>query len=458
MNQRSHAGRFPSRPGIIVLAIVVAGCASSTQTPLPSAAPPSATAATAPAPPTPTAKPTAAPSTGPSPSAVPSPLAADFTTKPPGSALPTWTGIAWQPIAASDPLATVTGMVAAPSGSYVAWANPVAIDASTSASPVWSSADGAAWHALPADTFGPAGIVIGLGSAGGNVVAITLQGGANQCGGGTRPDCWTPAGPLQAWTSSDGATWTASTAPDVAIPPACDDCGVTVPSVAFATPGILVWTQGETGLQLALSADGSAWTPVPDGALPASMQVDRIVGFANSFVAIGDNGKETARAETATSTDGVTWKAALVPGQGHAKSGETAQFLYAGADGAMLDGSTQDTPGQGLWWTSSDAADWHGVKAYAPLGVWKGEGEGSGLMADGSVASDGVRMLALRTDGGVASWTSSDGRTWSSIPSTGLAAQPAGSWPVIDMRILPVGVVATDQTGATWLGVPAQGG
>ena len=458
MNQRSHAGRFPSPPGIIVLAIVVAGCASSTQTPSPSTAPPSPTAATASAAPTPTAKPTAAPSTAPSPSAAPSPLAADFTTKAPGSALPAWTGIAWEPIAASDPVATLTGMAAAPMGGYVAWANPVAIDASTSASPLWSSTDGASWHALPADTLGPAGVVLGIGTVGGNLVALTLRGGANQCGDNPVPSCWTLAAPLEAWTSADGATWTASTAPEIATHEDCDGCGVTAPSVAFGAPGVIAWTQGEAGRQLAMSMDGTTWTPVPDGALPASMQLSQIGAYSGGFIAVGDNGKNPARAETATSSDGLRWHADLLPVQADPGNGASVHRALTGAQGILLDGSDQATPGRTLWWTSPDAAKWRVAKTYAPLGVWKGEGEGSGLLPDGSVAADGQRILALRTDGEVASWTSPDGRTWTSIPSTGLTAQPAGSWPAIDMRIVPIGVVATDQTGASWLGVPAQGG
>jgi hypothetical protein len=117
-----------------------------------------------------------------------------------------------------------------------------------------------------------------------------------------------------------------------------------------------------------------------------------------------------------------------------------------------------DTPGMTLWWTSPDAVTWHAEDAYGPLGVWDGEGEGSGLVPDGSVAADGTRLLALRTDGGVKSWTSTDGVRWTQIPSTGLTAQPKGSWPTIDVLMLPAGVIATDESGARWFGKPSQGG
>ena len=103
-------------------------------------------------------------------------------------------------------------MVAAPAGGYVAWANPVAISTARSASPIWSSTDGTAWHALPADTLGPASVIVGLGAAGGNLIALTLHGGANPCSDDIGSTCWTLATPLQAWTSQDGADWTPSTA------------------------------------------------------------------------------------------------------------------------------------------------------------------------------------------------------------------------------------------------------
>jgi hypothetical protein len=262
--------RSPLRLEIIVLVLVAAGCTSTTATPLPSVAS-AATADIASAAPTASAK--ASPSATPAPTPAVSPLAADFTTPAIGSTQAAWTGITWTLIAAGDPLGTVTGMVAAPSGGYVAWANPVAVGSTASASPVWSSTDGATWNALPADTFGPAGAVIAIGGAGGNLVALTLTGGPNTCGDDAHLFCWTLQGPIQVWTSTDGVAWSPAPGPTVTLAEDCTGCGVEVPIVAFGTPGaILAAPTAPKGvpstLQIATSADGSSWTAAPTGAIP----------------------------------------------------------------------------------------------------------------------------------------------------------------------------------------------
>ena len=458
MDPLSRTRRLPSAAGL-VLVIVVAGCTSTTATPSPTVVAPSAAAVASVEPSaSATASPSATPMPAPSATPAVSPLAADFTSPPIGSAQAPWTGIAWTPIAADDPLGTVTGMVAAPGSGYAAWAAPVAVSGTTSASPLWASADGAAWHALPADTLGPAGVVIAMGPADGTLVALTLQGGKYTCSDGTAPDCWTLASPLQAWTSIDGTTWTPSTAPDIALPSDCSDCGVDVPTVAFGGPGVLVMEAGGDSRQLALSADGASWTDLPATTLPATFQIGGIAGTGTELVAAGDNGKDPARAEVATTTDGITWTTELLTGQGHPAEGSSGGRLFVAADGILLDGATQDVPGGDLWWSKPDGANtWQFQDGYPPLGVWTGEGEGSGLLPDGTVAADGTHLLALRTDGGVKSWVSNDGAAWTSIPSTGLKATPKGSWPTRDIRMLPAGIIATEDSGASWFGAPAHG-
>ncbi len=454
-------------PGILVLVLVVAGCTASTATPSPGvrdghaarrgvARSPSAT---------PAASTSIAPAPSPSPAA--SPLAADFTTPAPGSSQP-WTSIAWTPIAADDPLGTVAGMVAAPAGGYVAWANPVATSSTTSASPMWASTDGTAWHALPADTLGPASVIVGLGAAGGNLIALTLHGGANPCSDDIGSTCWTLATPLQAWTSQDGADWTPSTAPDLTLPVDCTACGAQPPIVAFGGPGALAMSEGDAGPRLALSADGTSWTDLPATALPATFQIGAISGQGNGFVAVGDDGAHPqdvdvvgpgpgpAHAEVATSSDGMTWTVHHLTGQGDPAAGSTGRRELVAADGVLIAGSTYETPGRTLWWTSPDAVTWHFDGGYSPLGVWNGEGAGTGLVPDGAIAADGTRLLALRDAGNVRSWISADGATWTSVPSTGMTAQPKGDGPDMDLVMLPVGVVAVEAQGARWFGTPAQ--
>ena len=463
MNRRFRAGGSHRHPGIVLVAVLVAGCASTTPTPSPSVAPPTAAppslAASIPA--GPSAAPSAS-SSAPASSAAPSASAtigggsvSGFTTTPPLAEGAAWTSIAWQPLAAGDPLASVTDMVRVPSGGWVAWANPVALTPTTSASPAWSSTDGATWNPLPAGTFGPAGVIVALGPLKDRLLALTMTGGANSCSDNPIPSCWTLAGPLHAWTSTDGAAWTPATAPSLELPMICDDCGSDVPGVAFGGPGALVFVPGPGDRQMSLTGDGTTWTGVPANALPRRFQFARVDTFGNQLVAVGDDGRSPARAEVATSTDGVAWHPSILPDQKHPDEGADGQSLLAGAKGVLVDGSTQDVPGRALSWSSTDLATWHNVGGYAPLGVWTGEGEGSGLLSDGVVAADGQRLLAFTNDGRVKSWTSTDGRTWTVVPSTGLTAQAAHSWPDVDLSLLPVGALMKDQAGASWLGVPS---
>ena len=301
-------------------------------------------------------------------------------------------------------------------------------------------------------------MVLAIGPAGGKLVALTLTGGPNSCGDGTDLYCWTPEGPIQAWTSTDGVAWAPAAAAAVTLPEDCTSCGVQLPIVTYGAPGVLVAApttpKGVPGsLQIVNSPDGSSWTAAPAGALPAAFHLNGIAGQGDGFVAVGDNGKDPARAEVATSSDGMTWTVHHLAGQG-----TTGGRALVGTGGLLVVGSTYETPGTTLWWTSPDAVTWQFDDGYPPLGVWNGEGEGTGQMPDGAVAADGTRMLALRNAGNVRSWISSDGAAWTSIPSTGMTAQPKGTGPDMDLVMLPVGVVAIEAQGARWFGTPTQGG
>ena len=63
--------------------------------------------------------------------------------------------------------------------------------------------------------------------------------------------------------------------------------------------------------------------------------------------------------------------------------------------------------------------------------------------------------MALRRDGGVSGWTSTNGVEWRALGVTGLEGTPKGSWPDLDLTLLPVGVLYRTDDGAVWLGTPS---
>ncbi|HEX2705522.1 MAG TPA: hypothetical protein VHM65_07165, partial [Candidatus Lustribacter sp.] len=238
--------RMPTRhsaPLAVLLAVLVAGCAvdpttSATASATSTGAPPAVTSSRAPS----TTMPSAAmPTVSPHPS--PASLG-DFRLAVAPDAATAWTGINWRKLVTDDPLAQVRSVVRW-RGGFVAVGEPIATGATgaTSRTPVWVSTDGADWRLLDTEVFGPATIVVGLGETAEGIVALTLQGGADQCQGqDTRPNCWMPVAPLQSWTSSNGTTWTAHAGPiGFGLPmPGCYECGVTIPIVRSGTPGLLV--------------------------------------------------------------------------------------------------------------------------------------------------------------------------------------------------------------------------
>ncbi len=169
---------------------------------------------------------------------------------------------------------------------------------------------------------------------------------------------------------------------------------------------------------MARSTDGVAWQTVPAGAIPADISLGDVVSAGSGFLATGEqavtvNGEDTTQAVALTSTDGLTWDVQHLPTAGlQPQDGSSGHHIVSAADGMIVEGSDDMVPGTELWWSSTASGDWTRLEGYPPLGVWQGEGEGSGLLPDGTLVGDGERMLAYRAGPEPAGWTSSDGRSW----------------------------------------------
>jgi hypothetical protein len=441
---------------VLLSAALLAGCGSTT----PSASSPVTGSPAAASAPPPSDIPSASlpASAGPAESSAPSgpPAPAGFTTPAPPDVAATWSGLAWRRLPADDALAGVRSMLHW-SGGFLAVGDAVGAG-DTSSTPVWRSSDGATWQGVSAP-FGPSALVIGMGELGSSLVVLTLQGGPNACSGDTELSCWTPSGPLAAWRSSDGATWTHGPGPDFSLVPECGTCGVDIPVVAFGAPGVFVVASSPDGLQAALSPDGATWQPLASGALPSTFAPSDVEAAGDGFVAVGELDGDVSRAAAFGSADGLAWRRLHVPDpDSGSNTGTTVSRLFVGSGGMLATGSETDTPGRELWWTSPDGRDWTAVAKYKPLGVWHGEDQGSGLMSDGNILADGTRLLAFRVDGGAAGWTSPDGRAWRALDVTGIGSDVsrtgAGDWPILDLRLLPVGVLWRADDGTTWFGEP----
>jgi len=292
----------------------------------------------------------------------------------------------------------------------------------------------------------------------GAIVALTLHGGANQCDDQTTPlDCWALTPPLQAWTSSDATNWTSHPGPGIALPSGCDGCGVDVPTLRSGTPGLLVVNHnGGTewvGARAAFSRDGIAWETLPADAFPSGFAFGDVAGFRSGFTAVGGTGGNPGRAVALSSSDGRHWATRDLPTAGlDPQAGSTAYRIADGPDGLIVRGSNQATPGTELWWSSVSGSTWSRVAGYPPLGVWIGQGEGSGLMPNGTFLGDGERMLAYRGGDKPVAWTSSDGRSWRTIAIGGSPPTATGSGTLV---LMPIGVLWIGDDGSTWFGQPA---
>jgi hypothetical protein len=453
MNRHGRSGLVRSTSALVLTA-ALAGCSGSTATPspagiasvAPSSAPPASVVPTVPSSPTPELTPAVPPSP-----TVPPPSA--FTTAIPPSDDAGWTSLTFAKLAPDSPLATIRSMPRIPGG-FLAVGTNIRDDASgTVSTPVWHSVDGATWTPLDPATFGASTVVLRAGTTPSGPVLVTVGATIGECQPSDDASCYSAVAPVQAWTSSDGVTWTAS--PVQGIDLQASDGNVDPPRVAIGPGGVVVYQPVKSGTQLVLSKDGIAWQSSSE-AIPKTAALSDLEPFDTGFVAVGaDPDGEDGHAVAFDSADGMTWREHKLPIPAQERFGTVAGRALVGANGILAQGSESAVPGADLSWSFNDRDGWTYLENDAPLGVWHGEGEGTGLIEDGSKVADGDRLVALRRDGGVGGWTSFNGYEWFPLEVTGLRPTAKGSWPIMGLTLLPVGVLYTDDDGATWLGTPS---
>lgn len=441
----------PAACAIVAVAALVVGCGPAA-TPSPVAHSPSPSA--------PPATSSATVSTSPA-ASIAAPSASPARASIPGANEP-WAAISWERLPAGDPLEGVSA-VTRWSGGFVAIGAPVAANAAgtTSRTPVSMSADGVSWRQLDPAVFGSAAVVIGVAHTPTGIVALTLQGGRNQCDSQpAAPFCSTLAAPLQAWTSQDGSNWAAHAGPAIELQPNCDGCGIDPPQLQGGTAGLLVsHTQHGPALtrpDVAVSRDGVAWDVLPSNAFPTRFNLSDVAATSAGFIVVGSIGGDRIRPAVLASADGHHWTSGSLSTTGLPYSAApTANQIVVGPGGVIVIGSDGMTPGTSPWWSSVGGGDWKLLKGYPPLGVWSGEGAGTGLIPNGVLLGDGERMVAYRGGDKPAGWTSTDGRTWQALAIDMGGQTGAGDRPVQDFLLTPIGILAHGSDGATWLGHPA---
>jgi hypothetical protein len=318
---------------------------------------------------------------------------------------------------------------------------------------MWHSADGATWTPLDPTTLGPSTVVLRAGATASGPVVVTVGATIGECLPSDDAACFSAVAPVQAWTPSDAVSWTAHPVEGIDLQPS--DGNVDPPRVAIGPGGIVVYHPLERGTQLAQSVDGVTWTSSTD-AIPKTAAISVLEPFDTGFVAVGaDPAGENGAAVALMSADGRTWTEDKLPVPSTERFGTMAGRALVGPNGVLAEGSEAAVPGAGFSWAFNDRDGWTRLKGSPPLGVWKGEGEGSGLIDDGTTVGDGEGLVALRRDGGIAGWASTNGYEWFPLDVTGLRPTAKGSWPTLDLTLLPVGVLYVMDDGSVWLGTPS---
>jgi hypothetical protein len=320
-----------------------------------------------------------------------------------------WQGFTWNTLPADSPFVT------ADFGTQVlAWrAGYVAYGTTNGAANgfVWTSADGLTWRQVT-DISAPR-ILVAVSPTG--LVAFADD-----------PSATSPIETV--WTSTDGVAWHNAGSPG----------GVAfVDSIAGTSAGLVATASSG----VVYSNDGITWTPLSGG--PAASWNENPLhlqsGNGRFFLIGGAPGLTNGRASPA----GVAWWSDN--GRTWTKSGGTVPYpgsdMYFGRDGILLNWQMAAIPGgNGLARSTDGGKSWHNDPANSPLGAYVCGQHACSSGPDGSIASNGTVMVALKTNG--KAWVSYDGNTWTSI---GWGAPASNQGPLL---VLPRGVLVGNQYGA----------
>jgi hypothetical protein len=338
-------------------------------------------------------------------------LTATDTTLTTAGATGAWQGFDWTPVPDTSPL-----LGAAEDHKVISWAHGYAMTQTIGDTPpsrLWTSPDGVTW------TLGPlrgSPLLVADGPAGLLAVGFSVSGTVAQ---------------QIVSTSQDGTTWTETASPQ----------GLRlVRSIAGNHSGYVavVSDQASTETSIVFSTDGVHWSPVTvhagllwDSAGPTVQAANGrlfLMGGLAPGSGLGPDrvilASSVSNGQVWWSDDGRTW----IRSTGLAGYGS---YIDATAGALLLHTEDKGIPGgTGFAWSRDGGKTWQDDQTFGPLGQLTCQSE-CGVGPDGSIGSNGLIFLAVKSDGHA--WTSTDGTNWKAI------AWGGGS--VSMMVVLPRGVL-----------------
>jgi hypothetical protein len=193
---------------------------------------------------------------------------------------------------------------------------------------------------------------------------------------------------------------------------------VWIESVTVGGPGLVAVGSDGSNAAVWTSADGATWNRVPhDKAVfggSGSTTMLSVTGGGPGLVAVGYEGSRfggpgiAVQAAVWTSADGITWSRVLLD---ESIFGSWMKGVTAGGPGLVAVGA--EGSGAAVW-TSVDGLTWSPVAEDIEI-FGSPDGQGYG-MTSVTVGGPGLVAVGSNVDvGGVAVWTSVDGRTWSRV-------------------------------------------
>jgi hypothetical protein len=324
-----------------------------------------------------------------------------------------WHGFDWTPVSATSALLGV-----ASDHRVISWAHGYATTVTVGDTPpsqLWTSPDGLTWTRatlLPTSAFvavadGPLGLLAVAQYESGVVSSQAL------------------------WTSQDGIDWF-----DLPVP---EGLGQVTSLAGNASGYVATAFDPSGGFAVARSNDGIHWSPV---AVEGGLQWDDsgptvqaangrlfLMGGLAPGSGLGPNGivlaSTSPTGQVWWSDDGTSWTRST------GLEGSYGAYIDAASDALLLHTNYRSTPGGvGFMWSYDGGKSWQADPDFGPIGQVVCQGE-CGIGPDGAIGSNGSIFLAVKNDG--RAWTSTDGKTWQSIPW--------GGGQTYRMVVLPRGVL-----------------